>query len=84
MPVLCGKICKMGLYTELFYAMYTAVADPGFWKGVVLQAAEGSRTEARSADQSVRSAEKFFAFIFQLSGWALVAPSCFLHSKFQM
>ena len=55
-----------------------------FGKGVVLQAAEGSRTEARSADQSVRSAEKFFAFIFQLSGWALVAPSCFLHSKFQM
>jgi len=24
----------------------------------------------------VRSAEKFFTFIFQLSGWAVVAPSC--------
>ena len=24
-----------------------------------------------------RGAEKFFTFIFQLSGWALVAPSCF-------
>ena len=33
--------------------------------------------EARSADQSAQSAENFFAFIFQLSGWALVAPSCF-------
>ena len=40
--------------------------------------AEGSEIEARSADHSVRSAEKkFFAFIssYQLSGWALVAPS---------
>jgi len=26
----------------------------------------------------VRSAEKFFTFIFQLSGWAVVAPSCFV------
>ena len=34
--------------------------------------------EARSADQSARSAENFFAFIFWLSGWALVAPSCFV------
>ena len=54
------------------------VADPAFWKGgVLLQAAEGSRTEVRNADQSARSVEKIFAFIFQLSGWALVAPSCF-------
>ena len=30
--------------------------------------------EARSADQSARSAEKF---IFHFSGWALVAPSRF-------
>ena len=41
-------------------------------------AAEGSGIEARSEDQSARSAEKFFAFIFQLSGWVLVAPSCFV------
>ena len=34
-------------------------------------------TEVWNADQSARSAEKNFAFIFQLSGWALVAPSCF-------
>ena len=34
--------------------------------------------EVRSADQSARSAEIFFAFIFQLSGWALVAPLCFV------
>ena len=40
--------------------------------------------EVRSADQSARSAENFFAFIFHFSGWALVAPSRFLHSKFQM
>ena len=33
--------------------------------------------EASSADQSARSAEKFFAFIFHFSGWALVAPSRF-------
>ena len=42
------------------------------------QAAEGSGIEARSGDQSARSAENFFAFIFQLSGWALGAPSCFV------
>ena len=36
------------------------------------------RIEARSSDQSARSAETFFAFISQLSGWALVAPSCFV------
>ena len=46
-------------------------------RGVLLQAAEGSCTEACRADQSARSAENFFTFIFQLSGWALVAPSCF-------
>ena len=40
-----------------------------------MYAAEGSGTEACSADQSVRSAEIFFAFISQLPGWALVAPS---------
>ena len=34
--------------------------------------------EVRIADQSAQSAEKFFAFIFQLSGWALMAPSCFV------
>ena len=34
--------------------------------------------EARSADlSSARSAKKFFRVIFQLPGWALVAPSCF-------
>ena len=31
-----------------------------------------------SGDQSAQSAEKFFAFIFQLSGWAFMAPSCFV------
>ena len=35
--------------------------------------------EACSADQSARSAKKKIAFIFQLSGWALVAHSCFGH-----
>ena len=38
--------------------------------------------EAHSADQFAQ--KKNFAFIFQLSGWALVAPSCFMHRKFQM
>ena len=33
--------------------------------------------EVCSTDQSAQSAEIFFAFIFQLSGWALMAPSCF-------
>ena len=42
------------------------------------QAAEGSGIEVRNGDQSARSAKKFFAFIFQLSGWALLAPSCFV------
>jgi len=36
------------------------------------------RIEARSGDHSARSAENFFAFISQLSGWALVTPSCFV------
>lgn len=27
--------------------------------------------------QSPQSVKKFFIFIFQLSGWALIAPSCF-------
>ena len=51
-----------------------------FQKGrsfICRQAAEGRRTEVCSADQSVQSTEKFFAFIFQLSVWGLVAPSCF-------
>ena len=43
--------------------------------GGLMHAGEGSGTEARSADQSARSVEKNFAFIFQLPGWALVAPS---------
>ena len=43
-----------------------------------LYAAEGKCIEACSGDQSVRSAEIFFAFSCQLSGWALVAPSCFV------
>ena len=34
--------------------------------------------EVCSGDQSAQSAENFFAFIFQVSGWALVAPSCFV------
>jgi len=35
--------------------------------------------ERRAAAISPREARKsFFAFIFQLSGWALVAPSCFV------
>ena len=34
--------------------------------------------EVRSADQSARSGEIFFTFIFLLSGWALVASSCFV------
>ena len=42
------------------------------------QAEEGSGIEARSGDQSAQSAENFFAFIFQISGWAVVAPSCFV------
>ena len=43
-----------------------------FWSGTAT--AEG---EVRSADQSARSGENFFTFVFQLSGWALVAPLCF-------
>jgi len=41
-------------------------------------AAEGREIEARSADNSARSAGKnFFRIHFQLSGWALVALSYF-------
>jgi len=29
-----------------------------------------------------RSVERIFPFIFQLSGWALVAPSCFMTSRY--
>ena len=34
--------------------------------------------ERRATAISLREARKIFAFIFQLSGWALVAPSCFV------
>ena len=40
-----------------------------------LHTAFGSGTEVCSADESAQSAEIFFVFIFQLPGWALVAPS---------
>jgi len=33
--------------------------------------------EARRNGLSARSAKKIFTFIFLLSGWALVVPSCF-------
>ena len=60
---------------------YMAGADTGFMKGGghhILNAAGGSVSwEVCSADQSARSAENFFAFIFHFSGWALVAPSRF-------
>ena len=51
-----------------------------FQKGrsfICRQAAEGRCTEVCSGDQSAQSAEQIFAFIFQLSVWALVAPSRF-------
>jgi len=40
-------------------------------------AAKGSGTEVHSIDNFAQSAENFFAFIFQLSGWALMTPLCF-------
>ena len=46
-------------------------------EGLIAQVNAAEGIEACSADQSAQSAEKFFAFIFQLSGWALVALSCF-------
>ena len=39
-----------------------------FERGVVLQAAEGSRTELRSADQSARSTENFSPLFFSYQG----------------
>ena len=36
--------------------------------------------EARSADLAARSAEKFFTFIIQSSGLALVPPLCFVRT----
>ena len=48
----------------------------------ILDAAGGS-AQRRVAPISPREArKKFFAFIFQLSGWALVAPSCFCTASF--
>ena len=48
------------------------------WSSPVGDAAKGSGIEACSADYSVQSTGKiFFAFIFGLSGWALMAPLCF-------
>ena len=59
----------------------SAGADPGFLRGGFFYMQGCCRrqcTEVCSADQSARSPEKKnFAFIFQLSGWALMAPSCF-------
>jgi len=45
---------------------------PGHSNYVLVKAAHRSMY---SADQSMRSAEKFLTIIFQLPGWTLVAPS---------
>ena len=47
-------------------------------RGVAYARCQTQCIEVRSADQSAQSADIFFAFIIQLSGWALVAPSCFV------
>ena len=61
-----------------YHSVRQPVADPGFRKGRLFYRLPKEAAQRRvSAVQSARSAEKFFAFIFQLSGWALVAPSCF-------
>ena len=55
-----------------------SVADPGFWKGGFFYRLPKAAAQRRVVLISPRKARKFFfAFIFQLSGWALVAPSCF-------
>ena len=45
--------------------------------GVDTERCRRQSIEVRSADQSAQSAEKKFRHHFSVSGWALVAPSCF-------
>ena len=68
------KTYPLGFSTR---AYFTEAAEDVKSRGGRLHEAASGGIEARSGDHSARSAEKFFAFIFQLSGWALVAPSCF-------
>jgi len=74
-PVYCTLFSPRKL-TSVFFSLhvYSGVArtwvmpGPSSWSLPV---------ERRAAGISLREARKnFFAFIFQLSGWALVAPSC--------
>ena len=54
------------------------MAGPGFWKGGFFYRLPKAAAQRRVAPISPREVRKiFFAFIFQLSGWALVAPLCF-------
>ena len=55
-------------------------ADPGFIKGgslICRAAAEGSAQRCEVLISPRKARKNLIAFIFQLSGWALVAPSCF-------
>ena len=54
------------------------VADPGFWKGGFFYRLPKAGAQRCVVLISPRKARKFFSPLFyQLSGWALVAPSCF-------
>jgi len=71
------------MYPALIIMSQWQIQD--FEKGGLVAIAGWQRhgIEARSADPSVGSTEKFFAFIFPLSGWALMHLHA-LHCKFQM
>ena len=72
---------------DSYYELTTSVAssssgaDTGFVKGganSTIERCRMQRIEVCSADISpCKARKKFFNFIFQLSGWALVALSCF-------
>ena len=62
------------------FHVYRTGADPGFRKGgsfICRAAAEGSAQRCVLLISPHKARKYFFAFIFQLSGWAVVAPSCF-------
>ena len=65
-------LCNHNLPEQMLFIYKPQACRKHFLSGTAT--GEGS---VGSGDPSARSAEKFFTFIFQLSGLALVAPLCF-------
>jgi len=54
--------------------LYLRPLQPGYWSCQGTGTSTLAKT-AHNGDEFTRSAEKILAFLFQLPGWALMAPS---------